>query len=103
MRNFWGMTQHCGLRGDVPDFRKSTRTITLGPISQFFYWHMNYHIEHHMFANVPCYNLEALHKAVADDMPVPRTLVGAWREMVETFERQQREPSYQYVDRVILP
>jgi hypothetical protein len=44
MRNFWGMTQHCGLRGDVPDFRKSTRTIKLGSTSQFFHWHMNYHI-----------------------------------------------------------
>ena len=48
-----------------------------------------------MFANVPCYNLEALHKAVADDMPAPRTLVVAWKEMLETHARQKREPSYQ--------
>ena len=51
--------------------------------------------EHHMFANVPCYNLEVLHKAIADDMPAPRTLVGAWKEMLETHARQKREPSYQ--------
>ena len=28
---------------------------------RFWYWHMNFHIEHHMYAAVPCYNLEKLH------------------------------------------
>lgn len=96
LRNLWGMTQHAGLRGDVPDFRKSCRTIILDPVSEFFYWHMNYHIEHHMFANTPCYNLKALHKAVAEDMPAPRSLYGAWKEMLEIHARQQKEPLYTF-------
>eukprot|EP00493_Phyllostaurus_siculus_P012731 UN12918 len=29
-----------------------------------WYWYMNFHIEHHMYANVPCYNLPALHEAI---------------------------------------
>ena len=93
---FIGLTQHCGLRDNVPDFRKSTRSITLNPIAEFLYWRMNWHIEHHMFAGVPCYNLKKLAGEIADDMPAPRTLLGAWLEMRETWRRQQAEPGYQY-------
>lgn len=53
-------------RQEVPDFRLSTRTFHivdpaasyLNPLTwpkrivQFWYWHMNYHIEHHMYAAV---------------------------------------------------
>eukprot|EP00928_Gymnodinium_smaydae_P100814 TRINITY_DN9987_c0_g1_i1.p1 TRINITY_DN9987_c0_g1~~TRINITY_DN9987_c0_g1_i1.p1 ORF type:complete len:444 (-),score=65.70 TRINITY_DN9987_c0_g1_i1:286-1437(-) len=93
---FMGQTQHMGLRSDIPDYRKNTRTIVLDPVSEFLYWHMNYHIEHHMFAGVPCYNLASLHKEVAHDMPVPRSLLGAWREMRETWRRQQSDPTFEY-------
>ncbi len=96
LKYFVGLPMHCSLRMDVPDFRKCTRTITLDPISEFLYWHMNWHTEHHMFAGVPCYNLAKLHAAVADDMPRPRTLIGAWREMRETARRQQTDPAYEY-------
>ena len=91
-----GLTQHCGLQENTPDFRKSVRSMTLNPVVEFLYWHMNWHIEHHMYAGVPCYNMKTLHKAVADDMPVPRTLVSAWREMLETWRRQQDDPDYFY-------
>jgi len=93
---FVGLTQHCGLRENTPDFRKSTRSIRLNPLVEFLYWRMNWHIEHHMFAGVPCYNLEKLHREVARDMPQPRTLRGAWQEMLETWRRQQSEPDYQF-------
>ncbi len=97
----WGsylvsLPQHCGLKENDPDFRKSTRTITLNPVASFFYWRMNWHIEHHTFAGVPCYNLKKLHQLLADDMPVPRTLFGAWREMREIWCRQKTEPDYFY-------
>jgi len=91
-----GVTMHCGLKSSETDFRKSVRTITLDPFSEFLYWHMNWHLEHHMFAGVPCYNLKALHSATADDMPKTRTLLGAWREMRETWKRQQTDPDYAY-------
>jgi fatty acid desaturase len=93
---FVGMTQHCGLRDNVPDFRKSVRSITINPLAEFLYWRMNWHTEHHMYAGVPCYNLGKLHREIADDMPAPRTLKGAWREMGDTWQRQKTEPSYQF-------
>jgi fatty acid desaturase len=92
---FVGLTQHCGLQNNVPDFRKNTRTITLNPILSFLYWHMNWHIEHHMFAGVPCYNLKKLHEEIKLDMPEPRTLIGAWKEMVEIWRVQKFDQDYQ--------
>lgn len=96
LKYFVGLPMHCGLRSDVADFRKCVRTITLDPVSEFLYWHMNWHTEHHMFAGVPCYNLKKLHDTVTDDMPRPRTLIGAWREMRETWRRQQTDPDFTY-------
>ena len=99
---FVGLTQHCGLQENVPDFRKSTRSIILNPLAEFLYWRMNWHIEHHMYAGVPCYNLKKLYHETADDMPAPRTLVEAWREMRETWRRQRTDPDY-YFDTPLPP
>jgi fatty acid desaturase len=96
LRYFVSVPMHTGLKDNVADFRLCVRSITLDPISGFLYWHMNWHTEHHMFAAVPCYNLRRLHRTVAADMPAPRTLVGAWREMRQTWKRQQRDPAYQF-------
>ena len=93
---FVSLPQHCGLMDKVPDFRKCVRSMTLIPILEFLYWRMNWHLEHHMYAGVPCYNLKKLYQEVAHDMPEPRTLRSAWREMLDTWERQQTDPDYQY-------
>jgi len=93
---FVGFTQHCGLQNNAPDFRKSVRSIKLNPLASFLYWRMNWHTEHHMYAGVPCYNLKKLACEIADDMPEPRTLRGAWKEMRETWRQQQIDPSYQF-------
>jgi len=59
--NWWryiiNMPQHCGMRQNTADFRKNARSIKLDPLSSFLYFRMNWHLEHHMFAGVPCYNL----------------------------------------------
>ena len=94
--HFVGLPMHAGLRDNVPDFRKCVRSITLDPLSEFLYWHMNWHTEHHMYAGVPCYNLAKLYREIAEDMPEPRTLAAAWREMRDTWKRQQTDPSYQF-------
>jgi fatty acid desaturase len=98
-----GMPMHGGLRSNVADFRKCVRTITLNPLASFLYWRMNWHLEHHMYAGVPCYNLAKLHRLVAHDMPEPRTLLGAWREMAEVRRRQKLDPSYEYDTPVPTP
>ncbi len=91
-----GLTQHCGLKDSATDFRKSTRSIRLPKFVEFLYWYMNWHTEHHMYAGVPCYNLPALAAEIKDDMPEPRSLREAWREMLDTWERQKTEPDYAF-------
>lgn len=90
-------TQHVGLKDNVSDFRLCCRTFTLNPAIRFLYWQMNYHIEHHMYAAVPCYNLDKLHRLIRHDLPpTPAGLVGVWREINSILEKQVRDPSYQH-------
>ena len=90
-------TQHVGLTDKVPDFRLCCRSMKLPWIVSFLYWHMQYHTEHHMYAAVPCYNLHRLHKRIAHDLPEPKGLVGAWKEIGMILKRQETEPDYQHV------
>ena len=76
--------QHIGMEPDVADWRRSTRTYLAGPVVRFFYWNMNYHVEHHMFAAV-----------LAPDLPeAPHGLLATWLEIFDTLRRQKRDPSY---------
>ena len=91
-----GTTQHCGLPVNSADFRKNTRSIKINPFLGFLYWHMNWHAEHHMYAGVPCYNLKAMAKEIEADMPEPKSVTGAWKEMRETWARQKTDPTYAF-------
>jgi fatty acid desaturase len=94
-------TQHAGLQDNVDDYRLNTRTFRLNPFVQFLYWHMNFHIEHHMYAAVPCYNLGKLHEAIKDDLPpTPVGLWQTWREIIPILEKQKVDPTYQYLAQV---
>ena len=89
------LTQHAGLAEDRKDFRLTSRTVLLNPILRYLYWNMNHHIEHHMYPLVPFHNLPQLHRTIRSDLPVPHAgLLSAWREMLHTFFRQQRERGY---------
>lgn len=91
-------TQHIGLQDNVPDFRLCCRTFTVNPAVRFLYWHMNYHTEHHMYAAVPCYNLGALHRAIAHELPpCPHGLRATWKEIAAILRIQNANPAYQYV------
>jgi fatty acid desaturase len=91
-------TQHAGLMDNVPDFRLCCRTIILNPVVRFLYWHMNYHTEHHMYAAVPCYNLEKLHAQIEPDLPhCPVGLVATWKELIPILQQQRVDPEYQFV------
>lgn len=65
------VTQHLAAKVDSKDHRLSTHTIILNPILSFYYWHMEYHIEHHMFPMVPSYNLKKLRKEIDKQLPKP--------------------------------
>jgi fatty acid desaturase len=90
-------TQHVGLKDNVSDFRLAARTFELNPFVRFLYWQMNYHIEHHMYAAVPCYRLKKLHKLIEHELPpTPRGFVQVWTQIISILRRQKKEPTYQY-------
>jgi len=96
--------QHAGLQDNVADFRLCTRTFLVHPFVQFLYWHMNFHIDHHMYAAVPCYNLSKLHAAIKHDLPhCPVGLVETWKEIITIVKQQQIDPTYQYVAELPTP
>jgi fatty acid desaturase len=71
--------------------------VILNPFVQFLYWQMNYHIEHHMYAAIPCYNLGRLHREIKSDLPdCHKGLWAAWKDIIAILRRQQSEPAYQY-------
>ena len=90
--------QHIGLSDHVSDYRLNTRTILLNPVVQFLYWHMNYHIEHHMYAAIPCYNLSKVHDRIKGDLPhCPRGIIETWSVIIPILRQQRINPAYQYV------
>jgi fatty acid desaturase len=93
-----------GLQDNVNDFRLCTRTFLVNPFVQFLYWHMNYHIEHHMYAAVPCYKLGKLHRAIQHDLPpTPVGIIATWQEIIPIVNKQNVDPTYQYVPPVPSP
>ncbi len=89
------LPQHIGLKGDVPDWRICARTILINPFVRFFYWNMNYHVEHHMYASVPFYNLAKLRKEIENDVPKARKgLIAVWREIMTVVRKQREDPSF---------
>lgn len=94
-----GAPQHVGLSPNTPDFRRCCRTFTCSWLPAFFYWNMQYHVEHHMFPAVPFYNLPRLREAIAHDLPpASHGLWATWRDdIIPVLRRQRDDPNYVYV------
>jgi fatty acid desaturase/nitrite reductase/ring-hydroxylating ferredoxin subunit len=88
-------TQHVGLEQNVYDHRLICRNVRVDPITSFFYWNMQYHTEHHMFPAVPFHALSKLHEKIKDQLPPEYPSVWhAYREIIPTILRQQKEPDF---------
>jgi fatty acid desaturase len=98
-----GLLQHGGLADNVIDHRLNSRTVYMNPISQFIYWNMNYHVEHHMFPMVPYHALPRLHEAIKNDLPAPNTSIAAgFTEMWPALKRQMRHEDF-FIKRDLPP
>jgi fatty acid desaturase len=54
---------------DSRDPLLASRSIDAHPVVAFFFRNENYHLEHHIFPEVPSYNLRAVHRLVFARMP----------------------------------
>lgn len=103
LSRYFDLTQHAGMAENVLDHRLNSRTVYMNPVFGFIYWHMNYHVEHHMFPMVPYHALHKLHALVKHDTPEPYpSTVAAWREIIPTVLRQAYDPEH-YVKRKLPP
>lgn len=93
---FVAMTQHGGLKANSYDHRENTRTFYTGPIlGWLLYFNMQYHIEHHIFPQVPFHNLPKLHEAIKDQLPKPNSsFFDALKEMIPAIIKQSKDPDY---------
>ena len=97
LANLTGAIQHTGLGESVPDWRLVCHTVKVNPLIGYLYWHMNYHIEHHMYAAVPCFNLAKFHAVVAGDMPVAQQSFSAGLRLLGQIKKRQKvDSSYIY-------
>ncbi|MDA1074762.1 MAG: fatty acid desaturase [Proteobacteria bacterium] len=93
-----GIAQHYGMNPDIADFRYSTRTFTCSWLPAFYYWNMQYHLEHHMYPAVPFFNLPELRKTLEHDLPpAPHGLLATWREIMNIKNNIARDPHYRFV------
>ena len=90
------MLQHGGLKADSWDHRESTRTVYLNPfLGWCLYANMNYHIEHHIFPQVPFYNLPKLHEYIKSQCPMPNTsFYDGMKTMIPAIVKQAKDPNY---------
>ena len=95
MHGILRITQHGALATGVRDHRKSTRTMYVNPLLQFFYCNMNFHTEHHMFPMVPFHSLEKLHWELKEQMPEPSDgVTAAMAEVFSTMREQRQHADY---------
>jgi beta-carotene hydroxylase len=65
-------------------------------LSTFFYFANNYHLEHHLYPSVPCYNLGRVHRFLREsgyfegwDAPIEPSLLGGLRHMFDAYPMGQ--------------
>jgi fatty acid desaturase len=64
----------------------------------FLYWNMNYHVEHHMYAGVPFYNLPRFHSVLEHDLPkqIDSYLSGI-KHVLSVQQKQRSNPDYRFM------
>ncbi len=93
-----GAIQHQGLAESTPDWRLVAHTVKVNPVLRFLYWNMNFHIDHHMYAAVPFYNLPKFHTVLEKDMPEsPPSFLAGLRLVLSIKKRQKAEPGFVFV------
>jgi fatty acid desaturase len=93
MTSIRGLTQH-GLT-DSEDPLTSSRTVLANPIVEFCLLSENYHLEHHLFPEIPSYNLSKLHQLIAPRLSrsiLDTSYLGFLRKFLRAARRLDSQP-----------
>ena len=72
---------------DPSDPFLASRSIDAHPVVAFFFRNENYHLEHHLFPEIPSYNLKTVHRMVYPRMPHAATS-RSYTDFLRAFVRQ---------------
>ncbi|MCJ8331891.1 MAG: fatty acid desaturase, partial [Lentisphaeria bacterium] len=67
LSNIRGLASHA--LGDLDDIYLSSRTVEASPVTAFLFLNENYHLEHHLFPQIPSYNLKKVHVLIWHRLP----------------------------------
>jgi len=67
LTNIRGLSSHA--LGDLDDIYLSSRTVHASPLTEILFLHENFHLEHHLFPQVPSYHLKRAHRLVWNRLP----------------------------------
>lgn len=79
-----GITEHAGY-GPSKDQRLNTRTL-INPFQTYFFapHYVNYHVEHHVYPNIPCFNLPRVHQLMKERGSLPQAnLFTSYRDVLK--------------------
>jgi len=77
------MVQHAEMAENDPSILNSTRSFRTNWLGRFLYMNMNYHVEHHLYPQMPWYALPKLNALIHDQLPEPDP--GFWKTNWEVF------------------
>jgi len=63
--------QHAEAEANTPSILQSTRSFNTGRLGRFLYLNMNYHVEHHLYPQVPFFALPDLSGEIRNEIPEP--------------------------------
>jgi fatty acid desaturase len=72
---------------DASDPLLASRSIDAHPVVRFFFRNENYHLEHHLFPEIPSYNLDRVHGLVFTRMPRAATAT-SYTGFLQQFVKQ---------------
>lgn len=85
---FLGFSQHYGLSADnSKDYYSNCRSVILPRFWSFFYSNMNYHVEHHIYPQIPYYNIPKVHEMIKSRAEYKNLSFG-WKGLVFDLKRK---------------
>ena len=97
IESLWHHTEHISRLYNVNDQRLCTRSVKVGPLIHLIYWGLDDHIDHHIYPQVPSYNLPKLHTLLQTDLPQPLSMINCWREMLAVAKEKSVRPDNEFV------
>lgn len=65
------LIQHVEMEENNPSILHTTRSFSTNWLGRFLYMNMNFHVEHHLYPQVPWYALPKLNELIKDQLPQP--------------------------------